>query len=89
MNYVYSDIYGSSPFDNIFRKIKKQLSNLLAAELWCERRDTALLCKSCALVDPMLRIRYPTSDFEAKNNPPDCFLDASHPLRVQVPLIIT
>ena len=68
--------------------IKKQLSGLLTTELWCERRDTVLLRKSCILVDPMLRIRYPTSDFEDKNSPPDCFLNASHPLRVQVPHLL-
>ena len=54
--------------------------------VWCERRDTSLLRKYCILVDPMLCIRYPTSDFEAKNSPQDCFLNASHPLRLQVPL---
>ena len=55
---------------------------------WCERRDTVLLRKPYILVDPMLRIRYPTSDFEAKNSSPNCFLNASHPLRVQVPYMI-
>ena len=49
-------------------------------------RPTALLRKSCILVDPMLRIRYSTSDFEAKNSSLKCFLYASHPLRLQVPL---
>ena len=55
---------------------------------WCERRDTVLLRKPYILVDPMLRFRYPTSDFEAKNSSPNCFLDASHPLRVQVPVVV-
>ena len=66
-------------YNNLLIKIQKSepfsyWKNLVRIFLvWCERRDTALLCRSCILVDPMLRIRYPTSDFEAKNNPPDCF----------------
>ena len=76
------------PYAVYFRSDKKQLSNLLVTESWCERRDTVLLRKPCILVDPMLRIRYPTSDFEAKNSSLNCFLDASHPLRVQVPYMI-
>ena len=33
-------------------------------------------CRPCSIA---------ASDFEAKNSPPDCFLNASHPLRVRIP----
>ena len=54
---------------------------------WCERRDADLFCKSVILGRPHTLCAVPASDFVAKNSPPDCFLNAPHPLRVQAPYL--
>ena len=46
----------------------------------------SLCCaKPCILGDRCFAT-VPASDFTAKNSPPDCFLNAVHPLRLRIPL---
>ena len=46
-----------------------------------------MLCILCLTSSSTLRLH--SSDFGAKNSPPDCFFHAPHPLRLQVPFILS
>ena len=43
------------------------------------------VCFASTILGDRCRATVPASDFGAKNSPPDCFLNAPHPLRLRIP----
>ena len=66
-----------------FISMKKRLVETSRFFWW--RWGDGRFFKSALLVHPSLRLRYRTAHHSAKNSPPDCFPNASCPLRLRFP----
>ena len=83
----FSTLLTLSGFESLIRKKKKShRPQGLLNFFWSEWRDKCLLRKPFGCGDRCFAT-VPASTFVAKNNSPNCFLNAPHPLRVRVPHI--